>query len=171
MLSLHYKNTIMFVEYDSISENAKLWIYPSSRKFYPTEIAAVEMKVKKFIETWRVEDENFRASYQFLYNRFIVIVAEDDDNLISTKDIDASVALILQLQQDYDVVLLDRMNVCFKQGEFVQYKELKDFKKLLKNKAVTEKTVVFDNLIQTKAEFEKHWEIPIAESWYSRFLK
>ena len=36
---------------------------------------------------------------------------------------------LAQMQEKFDVMLLDKMNVCFKQGEFVQYKELKDFKK------------------------------------------
>lgn len=85
-------------------------------------------------------------------------------------DIDAIVTFILELQSDYEVTLLDKMNVCFKQGEFVQYKELKEFKTLLKNKAVTEKTIVFDNLITNKFDFENYWEISMEESWYNRFL-
>ena len=62
------------------------------------------------------------------------------------------------------------MNACFKQGEYVQYKDLKEFKKLLKNKAVTAKTIIFDNLITTKLDFDNNWEISIEESWYNRYL-
>ena len=81
------------------------------------------------------------------------------------------VSFILSLQETYDVSLLDKMNVCFKQGEFVQYKELKDFKKLLKNKALTGKSIIFDNLISIKQDLDNHWEMPIEESWYNRFLR
>jgi len=62
------------------------------------------------------------------------------------------------------------MNVCFKQGEFIQYKDLKEFRKLLKSKSVNDKTIVFNNLIQTKEELEDNWELPITDSWYNRFL-
>ncbi|QNM85278.1 ABC transporter ATPase [Polaribacter pectinis] len=160
----------MFVDYSSIPDDAKVWIYPSSRKFYPNEIEEIEEKVKNFIENWRADDENFKASYKFLYNRFIVLVADDEASPLKNTEIDASVSFILELQNDYEVELLDKMNVCFKQGEFVQYKDLKDFKKLLKNKAVTAKTIIFDNLITTKQDFDNFWEIPIEESWYRRFL-
>lgn len=160
----------MFVEFSLISEDAKVWIYPSSRKFYDTEIEEIENKIKNFIENWKAEDENFKASYQFLYNRFIIFTAENDASPILMADIDASVGFIIELQTTYDVVLLDKMNVCFKQGEFVQYKELKDFKQLVKSKAVTGKSIVFDNLITTKFDFENYWEIPMEESWYNRFL-
>jgi hypothetical protein len=161
----------MFVNFDEIPEDAKVWVYPSSRKFYPNEILEIEEKIKAFITEWKADDESFKASYQFLYNRFIVIIADDITTPLKNSDIDNSVNFILSLQETYEVALLDRMNICFKQGEFVQYKDLKDFKKLLKNKALTGKSIIFDNLITTKQDFENLWEIPIEESWYSRFLK
>tara|TARA_R110002073_G_scaffold108336_5_gene243551 strand:- start:128896 stop:129381 length:486 start_codon:yes stop_codon:yes gene_type:complete len=161
----------MFVTNENLSETAKVWIYPASRKFYKDELEEVENKVKNFAVNWKKEDENFQCSYQFLHNRFIVFLAEyNNEEALTSKDIDTQVAFILSLQEEYNLELLDRMNVCFKQGEFIQYKELKEFKKLLKNKAVSEKTIVFDNLIQTKDELENFWEVPITESWYNRFL-
>ncbi|QXP72834.1 ABC transporter ATPase [Tenacibaculum sp. HL-MS23] len=160
----------MLVDFNSLSEDAKVWIYPCSRKFYPKEIDGLNEQLKTFTENWKSDDENFKASFDVKYNRFIIFSAEEDVDL-SNADIDTQVGFILQLQQQYEVELLDRMNVCFKQGEYTQYKELKDFKKLIKNRAVTEKTIVFDNLIQTKQELESHWEVPILESWYNRFLK
>ncbi|SHM96120.1 ABC transporter ATPase [Polaribacter sp. KT 15] len=161
----------MFVDFKEIPEDAKVWVYPSSRKFYTNEIEPLEEKVKAFISTWKQDDDTFKASYKILYNRFIVITADNVTTPLKGADIDASVSFILGLQQEYEVELLDRMNVCFKQGEFVQYKDLKDFKKLLKNKALTGKSIVFDNLITTKEDFENFWEIPIEDSWYNRFLK
>jgi hypothetical protein len=160
----------MLIDYEAISDDAKVWIYPSSRKFYATEIEEVEQKVKSFVTNWKDGDENFKASYQILHNRFIVLIADDEDTVLQNTDIDASVSFILQLQEKYNVQLLDKMNVCFKQGEFVQYKELKDFKKLVKNKAVTSKTIIFDNLITNNHDFKNFWEITIEESWYNRFL-
>jgi hypothetical protein len=160
----------MIVDYNEISDEAKVWVYPSSRKFYPTEIAEIEQKIKSFVENWKPDDENFKASYQFLYNRFIVFAAELENTTLTNADIDASVSFILELQETYKVDLLDKMNVCFKQGDFVQYKELKDFKKLVKKRAVTGKTIIFDNLITNNHDFKHFWEISIEESWYNRFL-
>ena len=160
----------MFVDYSLIPDDAKVWIYPSSRKFYPNEIEELNDKILSFIKNWKNGDENFKASYKFLYNRFIVLFADDENSPLKNTDIDASVSFILSLQNTYNIELLDKMNVCFKQGEYVQYKQLKDFKKLLKNKAVTAKTIVFDNLITTKKDFEDYWEVAIEDSWYSRFL-
>lgn len=160
----------MFVEFNSLPETARLWVYPSSRKFYADEVPEIEDKIQKFLKTWKEASLSFKASYKMQYNRFIVLAVEDVASEMTTQDIDTSVQFILQLQEDYKVTLLDKMNVCFKQGEYVQYKELKDFKKLLKNKALTGKSIVFDNLVQNKEEYENYWEVPIEESWYNRFL-
>jgi len=160
----------MFVEYSTISDTAKVWVYPSSRKFYPNEIEEVTQKIQSFIQNWKAGDEDFTASFQFLYDRFIVLIADDEKSALQNVDIDASVAFILKLQEEYNVQLLDKMNVCFKQGKYVQYKELKDFKKLLKNKAVTGKTIIFDNLVVNNYDFKNFWETPIEDSWYNRFL-
>ncbi len=156
----------MLVLFEELTENAKVWIYPCSRKFYPQEIEILESKLKEFVENWSVD---FKGSFKLIYNRFIIF-AIDENISITNKLIDKKVAFILELEQIYEVTLLDKMNVCFKQGEHVQYKELKDFKTLLKNKSVSNKTIVFDNLVQTKYDLEHFWEVPITESWYSRML-
>ena len=40
----------------------------------------------------------------------------------------------------------------------------------VKENKVTPETIVFDNMVTTKAAFERHWEIPAKESWHKRFL-
>ncbi len=158
----------MVVEFQKLTDDAKVWIYPSSRKFYPQELEPIKDKISSFLTSWESSiDGDF--SYQLLYDRFIIFSIEDEVK-ITNQQLDEQVAFILKLQEEYQVELLDKMNVCFKQGEFIQYKDVKEFKKLLKNKSVNAKTVVFDNLVQTKYDLEHFWEVPITESWYNRFL-
>lgn len=160
----------MFVPFEALSPESKVWIYPSNRKFYPNEIEEIQSSVRAFIENWKKEDTSFQASFEFKYDRFIVIAADDSESQLSVGDIDASVAFILELQNRFEVVLLDKLNVCFKQGEFVQYKDLKEFKKLIKQNSVSKKTIIFDNLVSNLEDYSEVWEIPITESWYNRFF-
>ena len=66
---------------------------------------------------------------------------------------------------------MDKMNVSYKQGEFIAYKPLLDFKKMAKDRAISKGTIVFNNLVNNIAEFKDNWEVPASESWHSRFLK
>ena len=160
----------MFVDFEKLPDTSKIWIYQSDRKFYTDEIEELKNKVEEFLSSWNDNGIDIIASYQFLYNRFIILAVDETIDSITVNAIDDSVRFILQLQTDYKVELLDKLNVCFKQGEFVQYKDLKAFKKLIKSKSVSEKTIVFNNLINTKEELESDWEIPLADSWHNRFL-
>ena len=81
-----------------------------------------------------------------------------------------SVHFIQQLEREYNVDLMDKMNVSYKQGEFVAYKQLADFKKMAKDRAISKNTIVFNNLVATKGEFTEHWEVPAKDSWHARFL-
>lgn len=157
-------------DYESIPENSKVWIYPASRKFYPQEIPEIKAKTETFLKKWVQEGEIVSSKYGLFYDRFIVVFTTAEPAL-KTKTIDQMIAFVLQLQKEYELELLDKMNVCFKQGTHVQYKDLKNFKQLIKNRSVNRNTVVFDNRVATKYEFDNFWEIPASESWYDSLFQ
>ncbi|MFD1294850.1 ABC transporter ATPase [Lutibacter holmesii] len=161
----------MIVDFDKIPEWSKLWVYPSSRKFYPQEIEGLKNSIEEFLTNWSAKEEAFDCAYEIKYNRFILIAVDNSDINLSLKSHDALVAFILSLEVKYNIVLLDKINVCYKQGEFVQYKDLIEFKKMIKTGGVSKKTTVFDNMITSKDALENDWEINITDSWLSRYLK
>ena len=63
------------------------------------------------------------------------------------------------------------MNVSYKQGDFIAYKTLTDFKQMAKDNAISKNTIVFNNLVINIAEFNENWEVPASESWHNRFIK
>jgi hypothetical protein len=99
-----------------------------------------------------------------------VLGVDQDNQKASGCSIDSSVRFIQEIEEEFQVTLLDKMNVTFKQGEFLAYKSLSDFRKMAKDKAVSANTIVFNNLVENKEEFETHWEVPASDSWHSRFL-
>jgi hypothetical protein len=161
----------MIVDFKQMPDEARLWIFPSSRKFYSQEIVGLKERIEEFLTTWNDGAIVIKCSYNLKYNRFIIIAVDDSEINLSLEAHDTLVAFILRLEQQYNIVLLDKINVCYKQGEFVQYKDLKEFKKLIKSKGVSQKTIVFNNMITTLEEYENDWEINIMDSWLGRFMK
>lgn len=160
----------MLVPFNELPDNARVWIYQANRSFTAEELLEIKSKLDSFIENWTVHGSNLKAGYDLQYRRFITIGLDQEVNAASGCSIDASVYFIQELERDYKVDLLDKMNVSFKQGEFVAYKNLMDFKKMVKNKSVSSNTVVFNNLVATKAEYQSDWEVPLKESWHNRLL-
>ncbi len=160
----------MLVEFNTISDEAKVWIYQANRSFSDAELEEIKAKLSSFITQWTAHGSDLEASFEIKYKRFIIIAVDQEAQAATGCSIDASVRFIQQLEKDYNVDLMDKMNVSYKQGEYVAYKDLKDFRKMAKDKAVTGKTIVFNNLVTTKADYLENWEVPASESWHSRFL-
>jgi len=160
----------MFVPFETLPKESKIWIYQSNRKFSEQEINEINENLIIFIDNWTAHAHQLIASFCIKYNRFIVIAVNQEIQAATGCSIDASVQFIQQLEQKYQVDLLDKMNVTFKSGEHIAFKPLLEFKKLAKEKAVSENTIVFNNLVNTIEEFEEFWEVPAAESWHNRFF-
>ena len=160
----------MYVPFENLPEESKIWIYQSNRKFSDEEMTEIETDLKQFIENWSAHGTGLEASYLLKYNRFIVLAVNQQVQQATGCSIDSSVAFIQNLEQKYAVDLLDKMNVTFKNGEHIAHKSLIDFKRMAKEKAVTENTIVFNNLVNTIEEFNENWEVPAGESWHSRFF-
>ncbi len=160
----------MYIPFENLPQESRIWIYQSSRKFSDEEVTDIEKDLMQFIENWSAHGTSLEASFIIKYNRFIIIAVNQEFHPATGCSIDSSVGFIQNLEQKYSVDLLDKMNVAFKQGEFITYKTLLEFKKLAKDKSVSENTIVFNNLVNTIEELNEGWEIPASESWHSRFF-
>jgi hypothetical protein len=160
----------MLVDFNTLPEESRVWIYQANRSFTDEEISEIKSKLDIFIENWTAHGSDLQSGYEIKYKRFIIIALNQDLNKATGCSIDASVHFILQLEKDYNVDLMDKMNVSYKQGEFIAYKTLLDFKKMAKEKAVSKNTIVFNNLVHNIVEYNENWEVPASESWHSRFL-
>ncbi|MBQ0907999.1 ABC transporter ATPase [Flavobacterium sp. F-328] len=160
----------MYVPFENLPEESRIWIYQSNRKFSDAEFAEIETAVQSFLNEWAAHGTSLEASYQLKYNRFIILAVNQDVQMATGCSIDASVEFIQSLEKKYSVDLLDKMNVTFKLGEHIAHKPLLDFKKMVKDKAVTENTIVFNNLVNNVQEFNESWEVAAVDSWHSRFF-
>ncbi|WP_053972709.1 hypothetical protein [Mangrovimonas sp. ST2L15] len=161
----------MLVDFDTLPDESRVWIYQANRSFSDEELSDIEEKLKVFLEAWTAHGSDLKAGYTIKYKRFIIIGLDQELQSATGCSIDASVNFIQQLEQGYQVDLMDKMNVSYKQGEFVAYKPLIEFRKMAKDKAVSKNTIVFNNLVNNIAEFKENWEVPASESWHSRFVK
>lgn len=160
----------MLVDFNTLSEQSRVWIYQANRSFSEQEIEEIKSKIEVFIENWTAHGGDLQAGYCIKYKRFIVLGLNQNLNKATGCSIDASVHFIQELEKDHNVDLMDKMNVSYKQGAYVAYKSLSDFRKMAKDKAVSKNTIVFNNLVTNIGEFNENWEVPASESWHSRFL-
>jgi len=161
----------MVVDFDNLPNTSRVWIYQANRSLSEVELEEISGKTKQFLDQWTAHGSNLKAGFEIKYKRFLVIALDEEEASASGCSIDASVHFIQGLEKEYNIDLLDKMNVSYKQGDFIAYKVLKDFKKMAKQRAVSKNTIVFNNLVTNLAEYKDNWEVPASESWHNRFLK
>lgn len=160
----------MYVPFEELPEDSRIWIYQSNRKFSDDEFAEIDNDIKAFVENWAAHGTGLEASYQLKYNRFIILAVNQETQAVTGCSIDSSVQFIQDLEKKYSVDLLDKMNVTYRLGEHIAHKPLIEFKKMAKEKAVSGNTIVFNNLVNNLAEYNESWEVPAKDSWHSRFF-
>ena len=160
----------MLTEFKKLPNNSRVWVFQASRKLSDEEVTILKPRTEKFLDNWTAHGSDLEAGFEVRYNRFIVLGLNQANASASGCSIDASVKFIQTLEKEFDIDLLDKMNVTFYNGEFIAHKSLSDFRKMAKARSVSANTVVFNNLVNTKAEYLENWEVPAKESWHNRFL-
>lgn len=160
----------MLADFNTLPDDSRVWIYQANRSFSEQELLEIQNDLNAFLENWTAHGKDLKAGFEIKYNRFLVIALDQSGQSATGCSIDASVHFIQQLEKKYKVELLDKMNVSFKQGEFIAYKTLLDFKAMAMQKSISKNTIVFNNLVATKGEYLEHWEVPASESWHARFV-
>ena len=160
----------MYTEYKNLPDNSRVWIYQANRELSNEEVSQIQEKAVDFINTWTRHGDDLKGSFTVKYNQFLVIAVDESFNNVSGCSIDASVHFIQQIEKALNVDLMNKMNVTFKSGDHINLVTLADFQKYAKENKIKKDTIVFNNMVNTKADFENNWEVPASESWHNRFL-
>ena len=76
-----------------------------------------------------------------------------------------------QMEVDYKINLFDRMLVSYRDADTViKTTKLYTFEQMMEKGELSADTIVFNNLIDTKADMQSKWEVPVKLSWHSRMI-
>tara|TARA_B110000208_G_C11477265_1_gene324438 strand:- start:310 stop:603 length:294 start_codon:yes stop_codon:yes gene_type:complete len=96
-------------------------------------------------------------------------VNEEGDTMCGRAQ-DASVNFMKSLEEKLELSFLDRMVQSYKKGENIEVVRMADYEALIESKQIDENTIVYNNMITTKVDFDNHWEVPIKDSWHKQLL-
>jgi hypothetical protein len=80
----------MYVPFENLPEESKIWVYQSNRKFSDTEFSEIESA----LQALKIGHGTSLVSYQLKYNRFIILAVDQDVQSATGCSIDASVEFI-----------------------------------------------------------------------------
>lgn len=158
-------------DYTSMPPHSRVWVYQANRELSAQEIDTIDSLADAFLDRWTSHGAIMNARIDIFYNRFIVVFVDERTAPATGCGIDKSVNFMKELEEQYNISLLNRLNVAFRKEDKIYACALTDFGKLLNERLVDENTIVFNNLVATKEEFDTRWEIPLKESWHFEKFK
>ena len=160
----------MYIPYNTLPNNSRIWIYQSNREFTKKEVEYISKKAQDFINQWTRHGDRLKGSFMIRYNHFLALAVDESFTTISGCSIDSSVRFVKELENELNLDLMNKMNVTFKDENRIYSVKLINFQQLVKQGRVTPETIVFNNMVSSKSDFESNWEIPAKDSWHKRFL-
>jgi hypothetical protein len=159
----------MFANFNDLPNHSRVWIYQADRAFSVEESALVEQLLRQFVSQWEAHQHPLQASYQLLYQQFIILAVNTDFHEPSGCSIDTSVALIRQIEQHFGVKLFDRLTIAYWENNEVKTLKNKDLKARIAQGEFGIDSIIFDNTVQNKASLETQWQVPASKSWVAKY--
>lgn len=160
----------MYLPFDQIDFDARIWVYQANRELTQEETGGLVESLKAALEEWVAHGKPLTASGKVFYNRFVVIAVDESKELPSGCSIDTSVHWLQELGARLSVDFFDRSVTWLDAAGKVHSVALNEVQRVIANEEITPATLVFDNLVSTKAQWMSRWKIPAGKSWLKRYL-
>ena len=158
----------MYISFEKLPENSKLWIFQSSEKLDDAQINYILKSIKQFIDEWLSHNDKVYASSKIDYKQFLIIAATVPSSHPSGCSVDKLMKCIYKINNDLHINLLDRENAVF-----LKSASKNTFILPLKNiqsESSIHDCLVFDNTISTKKQLNNSWIIPVKNSWLRNYI-
>jgi hypothetical protein len=158
--------------FEGFAPNSRAWVYQASRNLTDAEASEVRQLASTFAADWKSHGAPLKADADVLYNRFLVMMVNEDAGSASGCSIDSSVAQIRSIEQKLNIDLFDRMNLAYLNSE----KELDSvhankISEAFEHGTLNEQTTVFNNMVTSYSDLESNWRIPLVKSWAGSRIK
>lgn len=145
----------------------RIWIYQANRPLQENEKGLIQSRLDEFTAQWKAHGKSLAAKTEIRYDRFIIVMVDDEVAPPTGCSIDKSVHLLKAIESETGLQLFDRMQVAYRDADGIQAVPRAAFEQLIAEGHVTDETIVFNNLVGTYPELETHWEVPLRESWHA----
>jgi len=154
-------------------KDSRVWIYQSSRLFTIAEALQIEEMMNEFVHAWHSHGARVKGAAHLFFGQFIILIADETATGVSGCSTDSSVRLIKEIEKRFGVNMFDRITLAFairdaSDNYRVELLPMTQLQYAVDNGFISADTFFFNNIVQTKEEFENNWIIPVKDSWLSK---
>ncbi|MCU0356570.1 MAG: hypothetical protein MUE95_03220 [Cyclobacteriaceae bacterium] len=161
----------MFVPFESLPDQSRVWVYQSVRPLTPGEQETISSYLQEFTQHWQAHQQPLQASFTILNDHYVVLAVNESYNQASGCSIDTSVRAMQQIVQQLHIDFFNRNYVGFMMEDRVVMLKLSELADKQAAGLWNEDTMVFNALAGTKGEINNRWLLKASETWLTRYLK
>jgi len=156
--------------YRDLPGHSRVWIYQANRALDKEELSTVTELSAQFLGQWQAHGESLYAAIEVFYDLFIVVMVDEEVAMASGCSIDSSFKFIQDLEKQLKISLLDRLSVAYRDENGISLSRIDEFENMIRSGKVDEETIVFNNLVDKKIDFDSKWEVLLKDSWHRKLL-
>jgi hypothetical protein len=160
----------MYIPFDQLPAEARIWIYQASRPLTEAEQAEIKPLLQQFATEWSSHGKGLQASAELLYGRFLVLANNENATAASGCSIDASVRFVRELEERFKLSFFDRTQLAFLKDGEVELVNMQEIKNKVTAGDISSDTLYFDTLVTTYGDLQNDWPRPAQKSWLSRYF-
>lgn len=151
-------------------DSARIWIYQAERKLSAEEADTVEKAASYFLTHWQAHGQDLKSSFSLKHGQFLILTVDETHNAASGCSIDASVHLVQKIEHELGISFTTNGQVAFMINDRIFLKPFNQIKSAIRDQEISTETVVFDNTIQSLADFRAKWPAKSQDTWVSRYF-
>tara|TARA_B100000963_G_scaffold111436_1_gene97028 strand:+ start:10733 stop:11197 length:465 start_codon:yes stop_codon:yes gene_type:complete len=154
----------MLVDFDTISDSSRIWIYASELKLNQATKDYILETLFSHLSAWEAHKQPLEAAASILEDHFVVVAVDELNTKASGCSIDTLQKIIQELETNLSISLMNRLNVYCQIDNTI--KCIPSFQ--LKNN-VYENTLFYDLTITKKSDLQNFLK-PIKDGWCNTLI-
>jgi hypothetical protein len=147
------------------SPQSRVWVYAANRTLTEQETNLATERMKDFVSSWTAHGAPVQGIGTVIFNRFLVLAADETLTHVSGCSTDSSVRMMQTLQEELGVDLFNRTLLSFYQDDQLLSFPMATLSTAIAEGKINGDTLFFDHVVGTKQAFESGWLQPAKKSW------
>lgn len=143
---------------------SKVWVYPSEKELSVEEVYKIQIEIDEFCARWTSHGSQVKASGFVVYNRILLLIADETLAEVSGCSTDSSVRFIQELEQEFQTKLMDRNSIFIMENQRTRRFSIESCSELSGD------SVVLNSYYKDLREVRDSFWVPLNQSKFKRLL-
>jgi hypothetical protein len=151
---------------------SRVWIFQTDRFLTDSECREIQLRLNEFIPNWASHGNGLNGGFKLEKNLFVIVGVDESQSMASGCSIDSLTRVIKELGSSLNVDFFNRLAIAYEnqQGK-LEIVSMTAFKALISSNQVNYDTIVFNNLVASKEEFDQKWRTNVGQSWHANLFQ